>query len=134
MRKYIDREKVEIRRWMKVAQMRSLMSKQVVNVNTGRVLGKIWDVSLDESGKVAFLTVKKKRQLFSQKEEPSFAVEWSEVVKWNDDVILVKCEQIPSAPAPEKNEDGILAAVRNIFPVALLVLSVLILLKSCIGP
>ena len=68
-------------------------SEDIVDIETGKVVGEIVDILLEFDGKLEGLIVEKKKFLisnFSSKDE--FLVKWDQVKKIGEDVILVKIE------------------------------------------
>ena len=104
------------------------MKKQVVNVNTGQLLGKVSDAQIDENGKIISLTVKTSGSFFGM-----FAVEssvmWDDIVNFRDDVILVRADLAVYSQKRQK-----LPANLPLYASAvLLILSLIVLFKSCTG-
>lgn len=65
-------------------------TKEIINISTGRRFGYIVDVIIDKEGKIKELVLEEKRgskRFMSSREELS--IEWSQIVKIGDDIILV---------------------------------------------
>lgn len=69
-------------------KLSELESKQVINIDDGTYIGNIVDVSIDEGHLVKFILEKKKfiLSLFIHK---YIDIDWNNIVKIGDDVILV---------------------------------------------
>lgn len=116
-----------------MTQTNALKNKIVIGVENGKLLGKIKDFYIDDTGKVCYFTVEKKDSLFSHKEKrESYAVSWEDITAESAEVILVKRYR-ESEPDTVKKRDGFFANAQSYLAIILLIISVLILLKSCIG-
>ena len=72
-------------------RLSELQNKDIVDIETGKVIGDIVDVMLDLNGNLDSLIVEKKKflvSMFSSKAE--FEVKWDQVAKIVEDVILVR--------------------------------------------
>lgn len=72
-------------------RLTELQNKDIVDIESGRVIGGIIDIALDESGILQSLVVEKSKfliSLFSSKDE--IEVKWKQIEKIGEDVILVK--------------------------------------------
>ena len=72
-------------------RLSELQNKDIVDMETGKVIGDIIDVMFDVNGNLESLIVEKKKflvSMFSSKDE--FEVKWNQVEKIGEDVILVK--------------------------------------------
>lgn len=72
-------------------RLTELQNKDIVDIESGRVIGSIIDIALDESGILQSLVVEKSKfliSLFSSKDE--IEVKWKQIEKIGEDVILVK--------------------------------------------
>lgn len=65
-------------------------TKEVINVSTGRRMGMIIDVIIEKEGRIKELVLEERRgsKRFSTGKEES-VIEWSQIVKIGDDIILV---------------------------------------------
>ena len=65
-------------------------TKEVINVSTGRRMGMIIDVIIEKEGRIKELVLEERRgsKRFSSGKEES-VIEWSQIVKIGDDIILV---------------------------------------------
>ena len=72
-------------------RLSELQNKDIVDIETGKVIGDIIDITLDMNGNLDSLIVEKKKflvSMFSSKDE--FEIKWNQVEKIGEDVILVK--------------------------------------------
>ncbi len=72
-------------------RLSELQNKTVVNLNDGKNIGNIIDLSVDEEGKTTGLIVEKKRFLisfFTSNKET--VIKWNQIEKIGEDVILVR--------------------------------------------
>lgn len=71
-------------------------TKEIININTGRRFGFIIDVIIDKEGKIKQLILEEKRRnkrFMASHEEQS--IEWNQIVKIGDDIILVDTRNKP---------------------------------------
>ena len=66
-----------------------LQSKNIIDLNTGKNLGKIIDLVIDESGKVIDLVLEKKKFFFNVTNKSSTTIKWNNISKIGEDVILI---------------------------------------------
>jgi len=65
-----------------------LQTKEIIDITTGRKMGLIIDVIVEQSGKIKSLVLQEKRiKKFKSLDE--FEVTWNEIVKIGDDIILI---------------------------------------------
>lgn len=65
-----------------------LQSKEIVDITSGKRLGLIIDVVVEESGKIRSLILQEKKiKKFRVNDE--YEVNWTEIVKIGDDIILI---------------------------------------------
>ena len=72
-------------------RLTELQGKDIINVNDGKLIGKIIDLSLTDSGVLEDLIIEKSKffvSMFSSKNEVK--VNWKQIKKIGDDVILVE--------------------------------------------
>lgn len=65
-------------------------TKEIINISTGKRFGYIVDVVIDKEGRIKELILEEKRgskRFMVSREELS--IEWSQIVKIGDDIILV---------------------------------------------
>lgn len=105
----------------------------IICAENGKYLGKIKDFYIDDTGKVSCFTVGKKNSLFSQKEKrESYVVSWNDISAESAEVVLVKAYREGEIDSSKKH-DGLFSGLQGYLAAALLIASLLILLKSCIG-
>lgn len=71
-------------------RLSELQNKDVINTLDGKMIGKIIDVIIDETGKMDGLIVEKYKflvSMFSNKDE--IQIKWNQINKIGEDVILV---------------------------------------------
>ena len=66
-----------------------LQSKDVININDGKCIGNIIDVSIDDNGKTVVLLVEKYKFFVSFFKDNVKEIKWSQINKIGKDVILV---------------------------------------------
>lgn len=72
-------------------RLTELQNKDIVDIESGRVIGSIIDILLDENGTLESLVVEKTKfliSLFTSKDE--IEVKWKQIEKIGQDVILVR--------------------------------------------
>lgn len=73
-------------------RLSELQNKKIVSLLSGRNLGNIMDVFIDETGKVQSLIIEHNKNLFSLNRDGDTQIFWDEITKIGEDVILVKKE------------------------------------------
>ena len=71
-------------------RLSELQSKRIINIVNGSNFGNIIDANIDENGKITFLLIDQGKSIFSLNRESDIRVEWNQIVKIGEDVILVK--------------------------------------------
>ena len=66
-----------------------LQSKNIIDLNTGKNLGKIIDLVLDENGNTIELILEKKKSIFNLFNKENTTIKWSDISKIGEDVILI---------------------------------------------
>ena len=65
-----------------------LQTKEIIDITTGRRMGIIIDVIVEQTGKIKSLVLQEKRiKKFKSLDE--YEVTWSEIIKIGDDIILI---------------------------------------------
>lgn len=75
-------------------RLTELQNKDIVDIETGKVIGDIVDVSFELGGNLDSLIVEKKKfliSMFSSKDE--IEVKWNQIKKIGEDVILVELKE-----------------------------------------
>lgn len=70
-------------------KLSDLQSKDIINVNDGKCIGNIIDVSIDNDGKAIVLLVEKYRFFMSFFSNNIIEIKWDQIKKIGKDVILV---------------------------------------------
>lgn len=73
-------------------RLSELQSKRIINIVNGSNFGNIIDANIDESGKISFLLIDQGKSFLSLNRESDVRIEWNQIVKIGEDVILVKRE------------------------------------------
>ena len=71
-------------------RLSELQSKRIINIVNGSNFGNIIDANVDESGKITFLLIDQGKSFFFFFRETDIRIEWNQIVKIGEDVILVK--------------------------------------------
>ncbi len=71
-------------------RLSELQSKRIINIVNGSNFGNIIDANVDESGKITFLLIDQGKSFLSLNRESDIRIEWNQIVKIGEDVILVK--------------------------------------------
>lgn len=70
-------------------RLSELQSKNIVNVANGKNIGNIIDANVSQDGKVEYLIIESNKSFFSLNKEGDKKVEWKDITKIGEDVILV---------------------------------------------
>lgn len=71
-------------------RLSDLQNKDIINVNDGKKIGTIIDVSINEDGTLNSLIVEKSKFLISRfSSNAEFEIKWNQITKIGSDVILV---------------------------------------------
>ena len=73
-------------------RLSELQSKKIVNIVNGSNFGNIIDVSISSDGKIESFMIDQGRGIFSVNKESDLRVDWGQIVKIGEDVILIKKE------------------------------------------
>ena len=71
-------------------RLSDLQYKKIINILTGKNIGNIIDVEIDEAGHVASLIIEQNKNMFSLNRESDTRIIWEEISKIGEDVILIK--------------------------------------------
>ena len=70
-------------------RLSDLQTKEIINMSTGKRLGLIIDVIIDNNGHIKSLILEdRKGKRFTGREE--YELDWKQIAKIGDDIILVK--------------------------------------------
>ncbi len=70
-------------------RLSDLQTKEIINMTTGKKLGMIIDVIINNEGNIKSLILEEKRmKRLSNREE--YELDWKQIAKIGDDIILVK--------------------------------------------
>lgn len=71
-------------------RLSELQEKKIISINTGKSIGTIIDIEINENGNINFLIIEAGRSLFNINKESDIKVSWADITKVGEDVILVK--------------------------------------------
>ena len=71
-------------------RLSELQEKKIISINTGKSIGTIIDVEINDNGSINFLIIEAGRSLFNINKESDIKVSWEDITKVGEDVILVK--------------------------------------------
>ena len=71
-------------------RLSELQEKKIISINTGKSIGTIIDVEINDNGSINFLVIEAGRSLFNINKESDIKVSWEDITKVGEDVILVK--------------------------------------------
>ena len=70
-------------------RLSDLQTKEIINMTTGKKLGMIIDVIINNEGNIKSLIIEEKRmKRLANREE--YELDWKQIAKIGDDIILVK--------------------------------------------
>ena len=73
-------------------RLSELQSKKIVNINSGSNVGNIIDINISGDGVIQSLVIDQGKNFFSLNRESDFRIEWKDIVKIGEDVILIRKE------------------------------------------
>lgn len=71
-------------------RLSELQEKKIISITTGRNIGTIIDVEINDNGSVNYFIIEVGRSLFNINKESDIKVSWEDITKVGEDVILVK--------------------------------------------
>lgn len=71
-------------------RLSDLQNKNIVNVNDGKNIGNIIDANVTEKGEIQSLVIEPNKGLFSLNRESDTEINWNDITKIGEDVILVQ--------------------------------------------
>lgn len=73
-------------------RLSELQSKKIINITDGKSMGSIIDVYVHENGNIESFVIESNKNFFSLNKENDIKIEWKNITKIGEDVILVKTE------------------------------------------
>lgn len=73
-------------------RLSELQSKKIISINNGSNIGNIVDMVINNDGKIEKLLLDQGKSFFSLNRDSDRILEWSDIVKVGEDVILTKTE------------------------------------------
>ena len=67
-----------------------LQSKKIISINSGSNIGNIVDMVISNDGKIENILLDQGKSIFSLNRENDVILEWTDIVKVGEDVILIK--------------------------------------------
>ncbi len=71
-------------------RLSDLQTKNIVNINDGKNVGNIIDANISEKGEIESLVIEANKNFFSLNRESDTEINWQDITKIGEDVILVK--------------------------------------------
>ncbi len=71
-------------------RLSDLQSKKIVSIVSGKNLGNIIDIEIQDDGKVNYLLIEQNKNIFSLNRDGDLKVFWPDITKIGEDVILVR--------------------------------------------
>lgn len=71
-------------------RLSDLQTKNIVNINDGKNVGSIIDANISEKGEIESLVIEPNKTFFSLNRETDTQIDWKDITKIGEDVILVK--------------------------------------------
>ncbi len=71
-------------------RLSDLQTKSIVNVNDGKNIGSIIDANINNDGTIESLVIEANKTFFSLGRENDTEINWKDIAKIGEDVILVK--------------------------------------------
>lgn len=73
-------------------RLSELQTKKVISVTSGKNIGNIIDVNIQQNGNIESFVIESSKTLFSLNKEQDIKIQWNNITKIGEDVILVKTE------------------------------------------
>lgn len=73
-------------------RLSELQSKKIISINNGSNIGNIVDMVINSDGKIEKILLDQGKSFFSLNRDSDRILEWSDIVKVGEDVILTKTE------------------------------------------
>lgn len=71
-------------------RLSELQEKKIISILTGKNIGTIIDIEINNTGNIDSLIIEQGRSLFNINKESDIKVSWEDITKIGEDVILVK--------------------------------------------
>lgn len=71
-------------------RLSDLQTKKIVNITDGKNIGNIIDVNVAENGNIESLIIENNKSFFSLAKDSDTEINWNEITKIGEDVILVR--------------------------------------------
>lgn len=71
-------------------RLSELQAKKIISILSGKNIGNIIDVEINDSGNIDSLIIEQGKNFFSLNRESDVKVSWDEITKIGEDVILVR--------------------------------------------
>lgn len=71
-------------------RLSELQEKKIISILTGKNIGTIIDIEINNTGNIDSLIIEQGRSLFNLNKESDIKVSWEDITKIGEDVILVK--------------------------------------------
>ncbi len=71
-------------------RLSDLQTKSIVNINDGKNIGSIIDANINNDGTIESLVIEANKTFFSIGRENDTEINWKDITKIGEDVILVK--------------------------------------------
>lgn len=73
-------------------RLSELQTKKIINITDGKSMGNIIDVYVHENGNIEYFVIESNKNFFSLNKETDVKIEWKNITKIGEDVILVRTE------------------------------------------
>lgn len=73
-------------------RLSELQTKKIINITDGKSMGNIIDVYVHENGSIESFVIESNKNFFSLNKENDIKIEWKNITKIGEDVILVRTE------------------------------------------
>lgn len=71
-------------------RLSELQSKKIISITDGKNIGTIIDVNIQETGAIESLVIESQKSFFSLNKELDTLINWKDIHKIGEDVILIK--------------------------------------------
>ena len=71
-------------------RLSELQEKKIISILTGKNIGTIIDIEINNTGNIDSLIIEQGRSLFNINKKSDIKVSWEDITKIGEDVILVK--------------------------------------------